>query len=118
MPAARRVILRPPFFGGRRIPAVFFELPASGSSLRTSRGKEFSSLADPFSCYYVVETAGFGVRQLAAALSCRELARWLANSMSIQGQRYGQQAGLVESGSKLPHSKALRASNIFRAEPH
>jgi hypothetical protein len=62
--------------------------------------------------------AGFGVRQLAAALSSRELARGLAKSLLIQGPRYGQQAALVESGSKLPHSKALRASNIFRAKPH
>jgi hypothetical protein len=75
-------------------------------------------LADPFSCYYVVETAGFGVRQLAAALSPRELARGLAESLSIQGLRYGQQAGRVESGSKLPHSKAHGARNILRGKRH
>jgi membrane-associated phospholipid phosphatase len=57
------------------------------------------------------------VRQLAAALSSRELARGLAQSFSIQGLRYGQQAGRVESGSKLPHSKAHGARNIFRAKP-
>jgi len=54
------------------------------------------------------------VRQLAAALSFRELARGLAKSLSAREPRCGQQAGLVESGSKLPHSKRFV---IFRAKP-
>jgi len=52
------------------------------------------------------------VRQLAAALSSCELAR--RQTSFIQGPKHGQQAGLVESGSKLPHSKALRVTNIFQ----
>jgi hypothetical protein len=45
-----------------------------------------------------------GVRQLAAALIPRACSR-----PSEPGVVPGQQAGLLESGSKLPHSKALRA---------
>jgi hypothetical protein len=58
------------------------------------------------------------VRQLAAALSSRELARGLAKSLSIQAPKYGQQAALVESRSKLPHSEALCANNISPAKPY
>jgi hypothetical protein len=45
-----------------------------------------------------------GVRQLARALVPQDCSR-----RSEPGVVPGQQAGLLESGSKLPHSKALRA---------
>jgi hypothetical protein len=45
------------------------------------------------------------VRQLAAALPVRELAR----ALSVQVANPDQQAGLTKSGSKLPHSKAPAA---------
>ena len=48
----------------------------------------------------------YGVRQLAAALIRRACSR---PHLPIRGTpAHGQQAGLRESGSKLPHSKALR----------
>jgi len=50
--------------------------------------------------------AGFGVRQLAATFSSCELAH--RRTAFIQGPKHGQQAGLVESYSKLTHSKSLR----------
>jgi hypothetical protein len=43
----------------------------------------------------------FGVRQLAAAFSAASLL-----AVVLSRGRPGQQAGLQESGSKLPHSKA------------
>ena len=46
---------------------------------------------------------GFGVRQLAAAFSGASL---LAPRQAKTVTVGGQQAGLEESGSKLPHSKA------------
>jgi hypothetical protein len=49
----------------------------------------------------------------SAAASCRFcLASLLASSRQHHPAR-GQQAGLEESGSKLPHSKALRAFSRF-----
>jgi len=63
-----------------------------------------------------LQVKGFGVRQLAAALSSRELAR--RQTSFIQGPKHTA-SKLVppsgKSGSKLPHSKALRAGSIFRA---
>jgi hypothetical protein len=50
--------------------------------------------------------AQFGVRQLAAALPSCELARWLPQLLSVCGTKQGRQAGLKESGSKLPLSKS------------
>ena len=49
--------------------------------------------------------ARFGVRQLAAAFVLRACSRLTCPSTALA---YGQQAGLIESGSKLLHSKALR----------
>ena len=48
-----------------------------------------------------------GVRQLAAALIPRACSR--PRSPKARYTLHGQQAGLSESGSKLPHSTALRA---------
>ena len=77
-------------------------------------------MADPFRVTMLLKRRALecGPPWRAAALSSRELARGLAKLFSIQGLRYGQQAGRVESGSKLPHSKAHGARNIFRAKPH
>ena len=52
----------------------------------------------------------FGVRQLAAALMARACA-----GRSSPLARSGQQAGLLESGVKPPHSKALRAFGLALA---
>jgi len=56
------------------------------------------------------------VRQLAAALPSCELARRLGKTLSIPGPVHGQQAGLSKSGSKLPHSRALRGWRRHRFE--
>ena len=60
----------------------------------------------------------FGVRQLAAALSSCELAR--RQTWFTQGPKHGQQAGLIESDSKLPHSKACylgRLAMVWMGSP-
>src|SRR5208337_1166525 len=49
--------------------------------------------------------ARYGVRQLAAAFVLRACSRLTCPSTALA---HAQQAGLIESGSKLPHSIALR----------
>jgi len=53
---------------------------------------------------------------LWSAAACRRFVpRELARGHLGSRRNSGQQAVLVESGSKLPHSKALRVTNIFGA---
>ena len=58
----------------------------------------------------MLDTATFGVRELAPAFAAGSL---LPARVGLEWTPASWQA---ESGTKVPHSKALRASKIFRAE--
>ena len=58
----------------------------------------------------MLEAATFGVRELAPAFAAGSLLP------ARVGPPWAPARWLAESGTKVPHSKALRASNIFRAE--
>ena len=58
----------------------------------------------------MLEAATFGVRELAPAFAAESLLP------ARVGPPWAPARWLAESGTKVPHSKALRASNIFRAE--
>jgi len=68
----------------------FQPLPASGSRMGAFPASELARTAP---------STRFGVRQLAAGLPWRELARGRFDP--------GQQSGLKQSGRKLPHSKKM-----------
>ena len=58
----------------------------------------------------MLEAATFLVRELAPAFAAGSLLP------ARVGPPWAPARWLAESGTKVPHSKALRASNIFRAE--
>jgi hypothetical protein len=115
-----------PFFGGRRTPEVCFELPVrrltDESSVRSSRSKELKSLAKAFRVSILLKRQALecGPPRRAAGFPAGELARGLTRSLSIRNQGTASKLPWLKAAARRggPHSRALRASDVFRAKPH